>query len=402
MSERKTLTREELYERVWKEPMTKLAKEFGLSDRGLAKICERNGIPVPPRGSWARKTAGQQVKRPPLLAIKGSGDQTIVISAHWPPRGVADATSATLEAADPFRTLMERELQDAKPLLVPETLRSPHRIVERWLKDAEDDAKRWRASGINLGGGTRYGSPLEKRRLRILSALFRALEGRGFVLEPNKYRLTEISARFGQDTVQFTLTERIRQQRRRLTEAEKTARSYESQEWTQTREATNELLFKIKYPARCLPASWADQPEKPLEQQLHSVLVGFVVTAAYLDHQRKVRQEQEQQRWKAEREAYRLSEERKTEAARKATLRLHARSWDRARALRAYIRAVRAAIGAGSITAPSEESEAWLGWADKHADSLDPICSGRALALTRLDIDEDGRTPEKPQYGHYF
>jgi hypothetical protein len=234
MSERKTLTREELYERVWKEPMTKLAKEFGLSDRGLAKICERNGIPVPPRGSWARKTASQQVKRPPLLAIKGSGDQTIVISAHWPPRGGPDATSATEETADPFQTLMEQELQDAKPLPVSETLRSPHRIVERWLKDAEDDAKRWRASGINLGGGTRYGSPLEKRRLRILSALFRALEERGFVLEPDKYRLTEISARFGQDTVEFTLTERIRQQRRRLTEAEKTARRSYDDEKAQT------------------------------------------------------------------------------------------------------------------------------------------------------------------------
>jgi hypothetical protein len=42
------LTREELYERVWKELMTKLAKEFGLSDRGLAKICERNGISILP------------------------------------------------------------------------------------------------------------------------------------------------------------------------------------------------------------------------------------------------------------------------------------------------------------------------------------------------------------------
>jgi hypothetical protein len=38
VSNGKTLTRQELYERVWKEPMTKVAAEFGLSDRGLAKI----------------------------------------------------------------------------------------------------------------------------------------------------------------------------------------------------------------------------------------------------------------------------------------------------------------------------------------------------------------------------
>jgi hypothetical protein len=30
------ITREELYEKVWSQPMVKVAKEFGISDRGLA------------------------------------------------------------------------------------------------------------------------------------------------------------------------------------------------------------------------------------------------------------------------------------------------------------------------------------------------------------------------------
>jgi hypothetical protein len=55
MSEAKVmLTREELYEKVWTTPMQKLAVEFGLSDRGLAKLCGRHQVPVPPRGYWAR------------------------------------------------------------------------------------------------------------------------------------------------------------------------------------------------------------------------------------------------------------------------------------------------------------------------------------------------------------
>ena len=53
------LTREELYAQVWAEPMTKLAQRYGLSDRGLAKICTRMGIPVPGRGYWARVQSGQ-------------------------------------------------------------------------------------------------------------------------------------------------------------------------------------------------------------------------------------------------------------------------------------------------------------------------------------------------------
>lgn len=44
------ISRSELYERVWTTPMTTLAKEFGISDVGLGKICKRAGIPLPPGG----------------------------------------------------------------------------------------------------------------------------------------------------------------------------------------------------------------------------------------------------------------------------------------------------------------------------------------------------------------
>ena len=42
------LTRAELYEKVWATPMRAIAKEFGMSDVGLAKICRKHDIPVPP------------------------------------------------------------------------------------------------------------------------------------------------------------------------------------------------------------------------------------------------------------------------------------------------------------------------------------------------------------------
>src|SRR5690349_2100726 len=48
------MTRRQLYERVWSTPLKRLAPELGLSDVGLAKICRRNNIPVPPRGYWAQ------------------------------------------------------------------------------------------------------------------------------------------------------------------------------------------------------------------------------------------------------------------------------------------------------------------------------------------------------------
>ncbi|THK35669.1 hypothetical protein EHS39_23905 [Ensifer sp. MPMI2T] len=63
---KRTLTRKELYDLVWSTPILKLAEQFGLSDRGLAKICERNQVPVPGRGYWARLEAGQKVTKTPL------------------------------------------------------------------------------------------------------------------------------------------------------------------------------------------------------------------------------------------------------------------------------------------------------------------------------------------------
>ncbi len=64
-----SLTREQLYELVWSKPMQHLAKDYGVSDHTMAKLCARNQVPVPPRGYWARKNSGYKVVRPPLPAF---------------------------------------------------------------------------------------------------------------------------------------------------------------------------------------------------------------------------------------------------------------------------------------------------------------------------------------------
>lgn len=63
-----TIERTKLYEEVWNEPMTKVAKVYGLSDVGLRKICVKLEVPCPPRGYWAQLAAGKKIKRTPLRA----------------------------------------------------------------------------------------------------------------------------------------------------------------------------------------------------------------------------------------------------------------------------------------------------------------------------------------------
>lgn len=61
-----TVTREHLYNEVWAEPMTTVAKRYDVSSNYLARICERLKIPRPPRGYWQQKAAGQDVEQEPL------------------------------------------------------------------------------------------------------------------------------------------------------------------------------------------------------------------------------------------------------------------------------------------------------------------------------------------------
>src|SRR5262249_30068356 len=58
-----SLSRDELYRRVWANPVGSVARELGISGRGLAKICTRFELPVPPRGYWAKLAAG--ISAPP-------------------------------------------------------------------------------------------------------------------------------------------------------------------------------------------------------------------------------------------------------------------------------------------------------------------------------------------------
>ena len=69
MSDNVQLTRQQLYDRVWSTPAWKLGPELGMSGRGLAKLCGREGIPVPNRGYWAKLQVGKAPKPTPLPPV---------------------------------------------------------------------------------------------------------------------------------------------------------------------------------------------------------------------------------------------------------------------------------------------------------------------------------------------
>jgi hypothetical protein len=100
-------SRIELYELVWAKPMTHLAKELGLSDVGLRKICVKYGIPLPARGYWSRLQFGKQDPRPEL-PFENNNPQI---------RLPDEDTAASREQISLMRKLAKKEEQGIEPVL---------------------------------------------------------------------------------------------------------------------------------------------------------------------------------------------------------------------------------------------------------------------------------------------
>lgn len=120
------ITRTELYEMVWAKPITRLAKEFGLSDVGFAKICRKHNIPLPERGYWARLNAGHSVPKTPFPNPKN--DETIVIEKR-------DPISEEIKVAQKERKEKERQqVENVGVIAIPKALELPHKLTKMTQK----------------------------------------------------------------------------------------------------------------------------------------------------------------------------------------------------------------------------------------------------------------------------
>lgn len=76
------ITRQELYELIWSKPMTKVAKDFDVSDVWISKVCKQADIPRPPVGYWQKLEAGKNPEKKPLPPTKLLGSDSIHIKTR--------------------------------------------------------------------------------------------------------------------------------------------------------------------------------------------------------------------------------------------------------------------------------------------------------------------------------
>ncbi|ACD95139.1 hypothetical protein [Trichlorobacter lovleyi] len=106
------VSREQLYEEVWAEPMTTVALKYKVSSSFLARICTRLKVPRPQRGYWAMYATGKRPNKPPLPAAS-PGDEL-----EWARDGEARREPLKLQAHPlKFKRRKRSELPALHPLL---------------------------------------------------------------------------------------------------------------------------------------------------------------------------------------------------------------------------------------------------------------------------------------------
>jgi hypothetical protein len=117
------LSREDLYELVWAEPMMKAAERFDVSGSYLARICTLLNVPRPERGYWAKLAVGKAPPRPKLPPAQPGDPLYWSKEGEHVPAPRPQAAKPTQEAKPKRKIRLPREhihpmIRGARPLLL--------------------------------------------------------------------------------------------------------------------------------------------------------------------------------------------------------------------------------------------------------------------------------------------
>lgn len=299
-----TITREELYDLVWKKPISKLAVELGISDVGLSKICRRHEVPTPPRGYWARLEAGYKDPKASLKKRTTAGPDRIEIGP----------SATSLESGIREDVIRARA---AKPGTIEVKLHVPaedlHPKVKRTAENLRN-GKPNREGIIEANGAGMCGISVRpqdsERVIAILNALAPALEDKGITFTADG---SAMRAARGPDDAVFRLTEilikephvptaeelaaeekrqkRISRETGWSTYAFSNPRAYPDFDWVRK----GQLTLAIDSNGSGARRTWSDGKIQTLEALLPAIVSGFDVFLIRAKAQREEREERSRQ-----------------------------------------------------------------------------------------------------------
>jgi hypothetical protein len=360
----RVFVREELYERVWTTPMHRLAKEFGYSDVGLAKLCEKHNIPRPGLGHWRRVELGHKPDRTPLPVVEQPNPYRIEIAIREPV--LTDGKAAP-------RDVPAVPVSADRPVSHALVVRS-----ERLLRNAKKDENNILVPRKGTAAHLRVTEATLPRALRILDAMFAALQERKMQIVWANEENASLHIVCDAEKVGLALEEILDRKAHTPTEQE-AARHKREYWWSPPKwdyQPTGLLRISLlNGETTGARRTWSERKERSLESQLGAVVLGI---GTLVESIKKV--EAERQRWRDEwaakerrqQEERREREEftRKAEVIRKA-----------AQALQESQLVRKLAVCLGNSPRlhklPFEAFQQMKGileWCSEYADRIDPTC----------------------------
>lgn len=367
-------TRQALFDKVWTEPVLKVAREIGVSDVALAKVCRKAGIPLPGRGHWAIPE-NRRPKQPTLPNVPAEDPGKVVFSVldleHCP----VVVRPGSLEPRIP----------------VPDQLESPHRLVTATLtalKRAKPADGRIHVSGTSVLDVSISPGQTD-RAVRILDTLIKACEPLGMRWSTGQEG-TRIHCEG--EHIRVRLHETLSKQPVEPPSRKAGTRQpdhgglwYPRYEWV----SKGRLSFVVEdYVANGARRMWAGSTTTPLEAKLHEIVMGLPLIAAGIRQKREER-EAWQRQWEQE-QALRKEAARQAEIQRRLRARLvrSLSQWEQSRRLRDFCDVAAVEI-AWLEPEKRTAAEAWLEWARQQADVLNPL-GDRLMATSDLQVKLDG------------
>jgi len=349
-----TLTRKELYDLVWAEPLSRLAKKYKISDNGLRKICKRMNIPIPAMGHWQKVQYGKKVDIT-KLPVKYEGKDEITLGE----KGEVDINvdSAIVQQRRLIQTL---EGTTDLPLKVPDRMSSrPDKLI-RSTMDYHEAVRRYYKSHhgtypdrINVLS-IQVQEDSRTRAYRLLDTIIKALRFRKHDVIVNQFTTYAI---IDDEKVNFRLREKQR--------VSDIKTSYGGRQY----ESTGEFVFVIDMGS--YTRKEVKDGNEPIESKISTIIAMIELEGKRMKEERiawEIRRKEQEEKQRIEKE---LKDRQDKEAHAFNELFLQAIRLHQTNILRNFIQTVEEnAVKNGPV---SEELKTWIDWANKKVSWYNPM-----------------------------
>jgi hypothetical protein len=351
-SETKKYSRLELYNLVWKKPISLIIDEYLVSRSSFKRICEEYKIPVPGKGHWSKVKFNKKLSPTPLPECVDCSEKIKLFI-----RKEGDKRDLGMKS-EFYNIKKEVENDSSLSLRVPKRLSKPDPITHNSLKILENSKKGKLNKRIRDENFIYYIPEVQEnqkpRAFRILDSLFKAFRAKGYRFKFSKYHsiiiVNDMELRF-----------RLREKHKRVID------SYIAGDPYHKLEPIGILIFSVE---RSLHSKeWSGSKTKPIEDKISTILAGIELFAK----NEKEYQIQLEKGWAEQRERMEIEkaiqEKEEANLRKLQTLLDHSERWHKVNKFRQFLDHMENL----NQKKKNPEQKGLIKWAREKADEMDPL-----------------------------